>query len=60
MRRRDVTLTDKIAVLEKIENQLPNTNHCQLAEISGVPKSESACITQQQEKLRDEWILRHA
>jgi hypothetical protein len=60
MPRRDVTLAAKIALLEKIENQLPNTNHCQMAEITGVPKSESARVTQQQEKLRDEWTLRHA
>jgi hypothetical protein len=26
---------------------------------TGVPKSTTARVTQQQEKLRDEWILRH-
>jgi hypothetical protein len=33
---------DKIVLLEQIENKLPNTRHCQLAEITGVLKSETA------------------
>jgi DNA-binding IclR family transcriptional regulator len=39
MSRRDLTLADKIALLEQIKNQLPNTSHHQLAEKTGVPKS---------------------
>jgi hypothetical protein len=57
--RRDVTLADKIALLEKIKNQLPATSHQQLAEITGVPKPTFARVIQQQEKLRDEWTLHH-
>jgi hypothetical protein len=55
MPRRDVTLTDKIALLEQVKNQMPNTNHCQLVETPGVPESTTACIIQHQEKLWDEW-----
>jgi hypothetical protein len=51
--RRDVTLTDKFALLEKIKNQPPNTSHQQLEEITVVPKSTIAHVTQQQEKLHD-------
>jgi hypothetical protein len=49
--RRDLTLTDKIALLEQVKNQLPNTSHHQLAEITGVPQSITACLIRQQEKL---------
>jgi hypothetical protein len=38
MPRRDVTLTDKTALLGRIKNQPPNTSHRQLAEITGVLK----------------------
>jgi hypothetical protein len=51
MPRRDVTLADKIALLEKIKNQPPNTNHRQWAEINGVLKSAIERIIQQQEKV---------
>jgi hypothetical protein len=37
MPRRDVTLTDKIALLEKIKSQPPNPSHRQLKEITGMP-----------------------
>jgi hypothetical protein len=50
MPKRDVTLTDKTALLDKIKNQLPSTSQRQLAEITRVPKS----TIQQQEKLRDD------
>jgi hypothetical protein len=36
MPRRDVTLTDEIALFEKVINQLPIPSHCQLVEITGV------------------------
>jgi hypothetical protein len=55
--KRDVTLTDKTALLEKIKNQPPNTSHRQLVEITVAPKSTTARVIQQQEKLRDEWTL---
>jgi hypothetical protein len=48
MSRRNLTLTDKIAVLEQIKNQPRNTSHHHLAEITGVPKSTIARIIQQQ------------
>jgi hypothetical protein len=57
MPRRDLTLAAKIALLEKIKNQRPNTNHRQLANISAVPKSTIVLVVQQQEKLRGEWTL---
>jgi hypothetical protein len=56
MLRRYVTLTDKIALLKKIENQSPNTIHRQLAELNGVSKSAIARIIQQQEKLQNKWM----
>jgi hypothetical protein len=58
MPRRDLTLTDKIALFEKIKNQPLNTHH-QLAERTGVPKSTIAHVIQQDEKLRDELTLCH-
>jgi hypothetical protein len=42
-----ITLTDKIALLEKLKNQVPNVSHHQLAEISGVPKSTIVHVVQQ-------------
>jgi hypothetical protein len=54
MLRRDLKLADKIALLEQIKNQQPNTSHPQLAEVTGVLKSKTASVKQQQEKLRDE------
>jgi hypothetical protein len=50
MRRRGVTLTDKIALLVKIKNQPTNTSQCQLAEITGVPKSTIVCETPEEIK----------
>jgi phospholipid N-methyltransferase len=45
-----VTLTDKISLLEKTKNQLPNTSNCQLVEVTPMPKSTIARVIQQQEK----------
>jgi uncharacterized protein YcbX len=59
MPRKDVIPTHKIALLEKIKNQLPNTSHCQLVEVTPVPKSTTAHIIQQQEKRQDERTLGH-
>jgi hypothetical protein len=58
MPRSDVTPLTKLSYLKKIRNQPSNTNHRQMAEITGVPKSTTARVTQQQEQLRDEWTLR--
>jgi hypothetical protein len=57
--RRNVTVAEKIALLEKIKNESPGTSHRQLADITVAPKSTCTCVIQQQEKLRDEWTLRH-
>lgn len=54
-----MTLTDKIALLQKIKNQPPKTSHCQLAGLSGVPRSTTARVIQQQERLQNERTLRH-
>jgi hypothetical protein len=43
---RDVTLSDRTALLEKIKNQVPNTSHCQLVEITGVTESTIMCDIQ--------------
>jgi hypothetical protein len=56
MPRIDLTLADKISLLEQIKNQPLNTSHCQLAEITRVPTI--ARVIQLQEKLRDELPLR--
>nr|CAD7585562.1 unnamed protein product [Timema genevievae] len=52
------TLSEKIAILDKIKSQLPNISHHQLAEIIKLPKSIISRLLQQQEKLREEWTLR--
>ncbi|KII71149.1 hypothetical protein RF11_09168 [Thelohanellus kitauei] len=39
MPRNDLTLSSKIALLDKIKIQPLNTSYCRLAEITGVPKS---------------------
>jgi hypothetical protein len=51
MPRRNVTLAIKIALHGKNKNQSPNTSHHQLVKITGVLKSTTAHIIQQQEKL---------
>lgn len=48
-----MTLANKIALLEHIEKQPRNTSHHR------VPKSAIARVTQQQEKMGDEWTLCH-
>ncbi|XP_067126959.1 tigger transposable element-derived protein 6-like [Centruroides vittatus] len=57
MPRRDLTLENRIALLEQIKSQPPNTSHRRLAEITGVPKSTIARMIQQQDKLKEEWAL---
>jgi hypothetical protein len=34
MPRRNITVTDKTAFLEQLENEPPNTSYCQLAEVT--------------------------
>jgi hypothetical protein len=55
---RDLTLIDKTALVEQIKNQQLNTSHRRLAEVTGVLKSTTTRVIQQQEKLQDEWTLR--
>jgi hypothetical protein len=52
---RYITLSDKITLFQQIKN----SSLRQLTEINVVPRNAISCVTQQQEKLRDEWILRH-
>jgi hypothetical protein len=59
MPRIDVTFTAPTALPEQIKNQPPNTIHRQMVEVTGAPKSPVACVIQQQEKLRDDWIIQH-
>jgi hypothetical protein len=42
MPMRGATFANKIALVEQIKNQPPNTSHHQLAEINGEPKSTKA------------------
>ena len=58
MPRNDLTLSSKIALLDKIKRQPFNTSHCWLAELTGVPKSTISRLIQQENQLRDEWALR--
>jgi hypothetical protein len=51
--RRDLTLTDEIALLEQIKNKPPNNSHHQLVEIIGVPKFTVVQVIQQQDKVRN-------
>jgi phospholipid N-methyltransferase len=46
MPTKNVTVGDKIALLEKIKYQLPNTRHHQLVQKTAVPKSTTARFTQ--------------
>lgn len=59
MPRKDLSLKDKIAILDKIKNQPCNTSHRQLQEIIGVPKSTIGRLLSQQQKLREEWESRN-
>ena len=45
MPQKDLTIAEKIFVLRKIREQLPNTSHRQLAEITGVPKDNPGTDT---------------
>ena len=57
MQRNDLTLSNKIALLNKIKNQPPNTSYRRLAEITGVPKSTISRVLQQENQLREELLL---
>jgi hypothetical protein len=52
---KDLSLAENIALLDQIKGHSPNTSHCCLAEITGVPKSSIARLILQQDKLREEW-----
>jgi hypothetical protein len=55
----DIISSDKIILCENIQNQPSSRSHRQLAEISEVLRSNIACVTQQEEKQRNEGELRH-
>ena len=55
MPHKDLSLAKKIALLDQIKGHSPNTSHCRLAEINGVPKSTIASLIHQQDKLQEEW-----
>ncbi|CAK9828167.1 Tigger transposable element-derived protein 4 [Anthophora retusa] len=55
MPRKDLSLAEKIAILDKIKGHLPHTSHRRLSEITGVPKSTIARLISIQDKLREEW-----
>ncbi|RXG69880.1 Tigger transposable element-derived protein 3 [Armadillidium vulgare] len=57
MARKDLSLAEKIALIEEIQNQPANTSHRQLAQITGVPKSTIGRVLQQKEKLQEKWEL---
>lgn len=57
MPRKDLSISDKIAILELIKKQPTNTSQRRLAEITGVPKSTIARILQQQHKILHELTL---
>nr|CAD7392036.1 unnamed protein product [Timema cristinae] len=53
----NLTLFEKIAILDKIKSQPVNISHRLLAEIIKVPKSTISRLLQQQEKLREKWTI---
>ena len=57
MPRKDLSISEKIAILELIKKQPSNTSQRRLAEITGVPKSTVARIVQQQHKILHELTL---
>src|SRR5882762_6125240 len=57
MSRNDLTLADKIALLDQINGLSPKTGVRKLAEITKVSKSTVARVIQQEKKLREEWAL---
>lgn len=57
MPRRELTLADKVAILDEIRSQPPNTSNRQLEAITGVPKSTIGRLIHQQDKLLEQWAL---
>jgi plasmid maintenance system antidote protein VapI len=55
MPARNLTLADKIALLEQIKDQPPNISQHQLAKITVVPKSTIASFIQQQRATSYSW-----
>ncbi|KII60913.1 hypothetical protein RF11_13885 [Thelohanellus kitauei] len=52
-----MTLSSKIALLDKIKSQPLNTSYRRLAEITGVPKSTISRVLRQESQLREELVL---
>ena len=57
MPRKDLSLANKIALLDKIKSQPINTSQRRLVEITGVPKTTIVRLLHQQHQLREEWAL---
>ncbi|KAH9509465.1 Tigger transposable element-derived protein 4 [Bulinus truncatus] len=56
MSRNDLSLTSKIALLDKIKSQPLDTSYRRLAEITGVPSTISR-VLRQESQLREEFVL---
>ena len=46
MPQEELAIAERVVVLRKIREQPPNISHCQLAEITGVPRTTLAQILQ--------------
>ena len=46
MSQKELTIAERVVVLKKIKEQPPNISHCQLAEITGAPRTTLAQILQ--------------
>ena len=57
MSRNDLTLSNKIALLDIIKSQTLNTSYRQLTEMIGVPKSTISRFLRQESQLHDELQL---
>lgn len=57
MPRNELTLGDKIALIDQIKSYPPKTSTRQIALLTGVPKSTISRVINQQEKLLEQWAL---
>jgi len=56
MPRKDLTLKNKIVILDEIKRQPSNTSFRDLAEIINVPKTTISRLLKNEKQLRDEWM----
>ncbi|XP_071056808.1 tigger transposable element-derived protein 6-like [Onthophagus taurus] len=57
MPRKDLTLSSKIALLDKIKTLPVNISYRKIADITGVPRSTISRLLQQENQLREEWSV---